>query len=502
MYKLSFLSTLLLFVPLMVGATSGSGACSYHGGVDCSAGSDRDGSVICMDSWRDSSVNFINVLSCRPTDLLYDQEYSDYRVISPISYYPYKECPSNSKIDLKLVGGDTYCLCNEGYYNYGLKTGFKNQACIKGDPPMPMKGALKLFGDTFDAFIKYDKVPSGFCAYNYGPGAFNTSIGSCDCYSGYYWQYDLFLGRLSCKKKESSAIINDKVPTCTAEQYLEGGKCVNYHDGCRSSYGDHSLWTGEIENGKYICGCAGSYDWNADGTSCIIKPKECPYGQSYRDLEGACIDNTKICQDFYGQNSTWINNLKFDDFGCNCKDGFSFSLSEGRKTCVTAKAEEINLTSQEVGVVSSEIRTDVGFDAKLTKRMMGNILLQIESHGEAWYVEPKTSQRFYMKDGITAYQMMRSFGQGITDNDLGDIPSVDTTDEIKNASSICLSNSLANRLKGKILLQVQQHGEAYYVYPKNCRMIYMKDGTAAYEIMRYLGLGITNADLEKIPANE
>lgn len=94
-----------------------------------------------------------------------------------------------------------------------------------------------------------------------------------------------------------------------------------------------------------------------------------------------------------------------------------------------------------------------------------------------------------------------SFGLGITDSDLSKIPSVNDTDAIKTASSICATNTTANRLKGKILLQVQQHGEAYYVYPKNCRMIYMKDGEAAYQIMRYLGLGITNTDLEKIPAN-
>ncbi len=89
-------------------------------------------------------------------------------------------------------------------------------------------------------------------------------------------------------------------------------------------------------------------------------------------------------------------------------------------------------------------------------------------------------------------------GLGIKDAELNKLPKMNTTAEIINASSICASNSLANRLKGRILLQIQQHGEAYYVYPKNCRMIYLKDGAAAYEIMRYLGLGITNADLERV----
>ncbi len=137
-------------------------------------------------------------------------------------------------------------------------------------------------------------------------------------------------------------------------------------------------------------------------------------------------------------------------------------------------------------------------DPTLLSRVKGYILLQVQEHGEAWYVDPVSQKRSYMKDGAVAYEMMRSFGLGITDVDLDRIPKLNTTEEIKNASSVCASNSLANRLKGRILLQVQQNGEAWYVYPKNCRMIYMKDGASAYEIMRYLGLGITNADLEKI----
>ncbi|HLC20441.1 MAG TPA: hypothetical protein VJK72_05960, partial [Candidatus Nanoarchaeia archaeon] len=42
-------------------ASIGSGACSWHNGVDCNAGSDGDGSVICHDGWRDSSVGFYSV---------------------------------------------------------------------------------------------------------------------------------------------------------------------------------------------------------------------------------------------------------------------------------------------------------------------------------------------------------------------------------------------------------------------------------------------------------
>jgi len=56
---------ILLFFPFFASATSG--ACSYHNGVDCSAGPNWDGSVICNDGWRDSSVDFYSIKECQNT---------------------------------------------------------------------------------------------------------------------------------------------------------------------------------------------------------------------------------------------------------------------------------------------------------------------------------------------------------------------------------------------------------------------------------------------------
>jgi len=137
--------------------------------------------------------------------------------------------------------------------------------------------------------------------------------------------------------------------------------------------------------------------------------------------------------------------------------------------------------------------------AAMIDTVRGKILLQVQEHGEAWYVYPVNNSRYYLQDGEAAYQLMRNFGLGIADIDLNKIPAVKDTAEMKNKASSCGVNSLANKLKGKILLQVQQHGEAWYIYPLNCNRIYMADGQSAYDIMRYLGLGITNQNLSLIP---
>lgn len=137
----------------------------------------------------------------------------------------------------------------------------------------------------------------------------------------------------------------------------------------------------------------------------------------------------------------------------------------------------------------------------LAEQLSGRILLQVEQHGEAWYVNPADEIRYYMEDGAVAYQMMRNFGLGITDVDLAKIPSVADTTAANSASSVCYYNTLAKSVKGKILLQVEQHGEAWYVDPDTCQRIYMQDGDSAYTIMRFLSLGITDADLAVIPTS-
>ncbi len=152
--------------------------------------------------------------------------------------------------------------------------------------------------------------------------------------------------------------------------------------------------------------------------------------------------------------------------------------------------------------VSQDYTPTVIVDKDLTTRMLGRILLQVESVGEAWYVNPADGLRYYMEDGSTAYQMMRSFSLGITTNDLEKISSVETSEEMLDATSVCSENMLANSVRGKILLQVESHGEAWYVHPDTCRRIYMADGDAAYTIMRYLSLGITDADLAKLVAGD
>ena len=184
--------------------------------------------------------------------------------------------------------------------------------------------------------------------------------------------------------------------------------------------------------------------------------------------------------------------------------------------------------------------------ASLTNKLKGKILLQVESVGEAWYVNPTDGMKYYLQNGAVAYEALKKFGAGISNVDIAKIPigvekrfsDVDTDgDGLANQleeglktdpniadtdgdgvsdgkevlenntnplgdGSLVYSNALANRFKGRILLQVQSYGEAWYVSPDDGKRYYMKNGEAAYQIMRFLSLGINNDNLRKIGVGE
>lgn len=61
------------------------------------------------------------------------------------------------------------------------------------------------------------------------------------------------------------------------------------------------------------------------------------------------------------------------------------------------------------------------------------------------------------------------------------------------------ANAESRDLRGRILLQVQDRGEAWYVNPSNGKRVYMGLPDDAFRLMRQLGVGISNTDLNKIP---
>ncbi|MBI4779042.1 C39 family peptidase [Candidatus Falkowbacteria bacterium] len=112
---------------------------------------------------------------------------------------------------------------------------------------------------------------------------------------------------------------------------------------------------------------------------------------------------------------------------------------------------------------------------------IGYILLQVEANGEAWYVYPANGKAYYLGRPADAFNIMKALALGAKHD------------------FIMGADIFPGRLSGMILLDVEQNGEAYYIYPGNLKKYYLGRPADAFNIMRELGLGITNADLANIP---
>ena len=196
-------------------------------------------------------------------------------------------------------------------------------------------------------------------------------------------------------------------------------------------------------------------------------------------------------------------------------------------------------------VVDIEKRLVTATNSNLIKKIKGRIVLQVEENGEAWYVDPSTDKKYYLKDGASSYTALGAFGLGIRNSDLAKIPvgvesrfqlkdsdgdglddklekalgtdplNRDTDgddytdgDEVKNgydplgSDKQRVDTTFAQKLNGKIVLQVENGGQAWYINPVDGRRYYMADGELAYQIMRFLSLGIKNTDLRQIPVGD
>jgi len=171
-----FLNRVFSF-PYLAHATSG--ACSGHGGVNCSAGADYDGSVICYDGWNNSSVSYSSMVMC--------QSNSSYNYPS---YSSTPSCPSMSSYD-SLSGS---CKCYAGYV---VGTDFLGkQACVSADSKCTTDYG---YGAQYSYLYnrcecKYGYIMSGsqcisgdtYCTNNYGYGSEYDSLSKdCECRYGY-----------------------------------------------------------------------------------------------------------------------------------------------------------------------------------------------------------------------------------------------------------------------------------------------------------------------------
>ena len=264
----------------------------------------------------------------------------------------------------------------------------------------------------------------------------------------------------------------------------------------------------------------------------------------YKKKEAATFNQTGST-DFVSNHQVKLESLELSQYdywvsststiGTNVKSGLgSFNLEEIATTSPDNQTNKILATTSAQSVSGQVINIK---NTSLYNRLRGNIIIKAQSKGEAYYVNAKTKTLHYLGRPEDAFAVIRQQGSGITNADLAKIPlglsnlsGVDSdndglpdtfeqaigTDKNKSdtdgdgyndmteltngfsptakGKSLTFDKKFSASLAGRILLQVQGHGEAWYISPKDGKRYFLARPADAFNIMRKLGLGITNND--------
>ncbi|MFA6393885.1 MAG: hypothetical protein WCW25_03380 [Patescibacteria group bacterium] len=175
------------------------------------------------------------------------------------------------------------------------------------------------------------------------------------------------------------------------------------------------------------------------------------------------------------------------------------------------------------------------------ERLSGRIILQVESRGEAWYLNPANLKKYRLGQQPDFFEAIKKAGIGITDADIKKIPigliaetgiidrdadgvpdkledalgtnpdnrdsdsdGYDDKTEIINGYSpldrkkTVLDPIFSKKNAGRIFLQVENKGRAWYVNPLDNKKYLLSDAEDILAVVKRLGLGITNENFSKI----
>lgn len=175
----------LVFIPASVSATSG--ACSYHNGVNCSAGASYAGNVQCNDGWINSSVYFSDAQECKvtvpacpyPTYSQCDVEYAKQQAQQRADFINNSNSGLYSSRGMTLMQpplvdytqDDNYLLCKDTQALYQAGQDRYNK-CIN---------------EEAQNYIEALKPTESKCQQSLGThGYLNTNTNTCSC-NGDYW---------------------------------------------------------------------------------------------------------------------------------------------------------------------------------------------------------------------------------------------------------------------------------------------------------------------------
>jgi len=174
-------------------------------------------------------------------------------------------------------------------------------------------------------------------------------------------------------------------------------------------------------------------------------------------------------------------------------------------------------------------------------QFQGQFIMRAKARGETYYVSPVDTKVYYLSSANDAYTILGKLGTGITEFDLSKVkatyilnlnkpdtdqdglpddfeilvksdPKNSDTDgdgyndgeehssnhNINGPGLAGYSSSFTSKHLGKIFLDVDNNGEAWYFNPKDRNRYYLGTPADAFAVMKYLALGIDEATFKKL----
>jgi hypothetical protein len=224
----------LVLIPFNVLATSG--ACSYHSGVNCSAGPDYNGKVQCNDGWINSSVYFSDTdeckISCIPPLKTSCGTEADYAALNTLLL-------KSGSLQGTQSGQAVLDACRTSIIQYQAQLQSYN-ICLSNSNSSPVQSSC--------------------------PANSYTSGNQCICITGYK----------ADPTKTFCIVAPTPTPlTCDIGFLVRNGQCISYTQDCMNSFGPNMVGiTGP--NNNSTCSCNLGYQWNTSKTACTLIPTIAP----------------------------------------------------------------------------------------------------------------------------------------------------------------------------------------------------------------------------------
>ncbi len=254
-YKLSIILFFIVFLstPFVVNAISGT--CSWHGGINCKAGMDWDGSAICNDGWRDSSEMFLSANICAE-----DHHWCTQEELNELGVDKMKEdlLKINSEITIKTAALEKQLAEIEATpMTLARQTGAEAAArrIAQADIMLLQAQAQAIMNNITFAYQRCLEL---------GDAAYHKRIQES------YQEIGDLLNKTETSSCPENSYYNYSKSTCSCIEdfYISGGKCIYGSQFCREKFGQESLYNSATNRCDY---CTEGYKMNQDKTCTKIQ---------------------------------------------------------------------------------------------------------------------------------------------------------------------------------------------------------------------------------------